>query len=103
MRHLDYALLDGACIQNSEIEGIEVTSNQLKQMFGDASVKLTRKTAKPEFWPDKILEDDDFKNEYKKWLADPDGYVFDPTQYGGEIHQPEGGVIPPTPLAPVGA
>jgi len=82
VKHLDDALLDSTCIQNSEIEGIEITSNQLKQMFGDASVKLTKKTAKPEFWPDKILEDDDFKNEYKKWLFDPDGYVFDQTQYG---------------------
>lgn len=54
--------------------GVKIESEQLKQIFADASVVLAEKLSPVNHWP-KVKLGNDFEKEYKKWLKDPKNYT----------------------------
>jgi len=80
---INKAALRGTSVKNMDFSHVSISREKLHEMFGDASVSLPEGLQPaPAHWPTVVLEWSDFHAEWKKWLADPDGYVFDPTQYG---------------------
>jgi len=72
----------GTAFKRIDLSHSNITEENLKNCFGDASVSLSSSLARNPKWPRLVLDLWDFDTEWEKWLADPDGYVFDPTQYG---------------------
>ena len=80
---INKAALRGTSVKNMDFSHISISREKLHEMFGDTSVSLPEGLQPaPAHRPTVVLEWSDFHAEWKKWLADPDGYVFDPTQYG---------------------
>lgn len=77
------AALRGSSVKNMDFSHVSISREKLHEMFGDASVILPDTLQPPPtHWPTVVFEWSDFHAEWKKWLANPDGYVFEPTQYG---------------------
>jgi len=66
-------------------EAGQISANQVKSTFGDASVILPEGMDRPAHWPDWELPlsgDHAFDTEWEKWRADPDGYTPPPEPEG---------------------
>ena len=80
---LRFAELRGAWARHLDFTDVTIPREQLHEMFGDASVILPEALQPPPaHWPTVDLFWFDARDEWKSWLQDPDGYVFDPTRYG---------------------
>jgi len=80
---INKAALRGTSVKNMDFSHVSISRKKLHEMFGDASVSLPEGLQPaPAHWPTVVLAWRDFHAEWEKWLADPDGYVFDPAQYG---------------------
>ncbi|NBQ28604.1 MAG: pentapeptide repeat-containing protein [Rhodobacteraceae bacterium] len=80
---LRFAELRGAWARHLDFTDVTIPREQLHEMFGDASVILPEALQPPPaHWPTVDSFWFDARDEWKSWLQDPDGYVFDPTRYG---------------------
>ena len=80
---LQFAELRGAWAKQLDFTDVTITREKLHEMFGDASVILPEALQPPpSHWPTVDLFWFDARDEWKSWLQDPDGCVFDPTRYG---------------------
>ena len=78
--------LSGAMLRFVDLSFVDITYDQIASAFGDASVKLPAGMPAPEHWPDWILPSSrrpipveiQFRTQYQRWLADPQGYVPPP-------------------------
>ena len=81
--YLTEAELRGVLVADLDFTDVTITREKLHEMFGDASVILPEALQPaPTHWPTVVLGLGDAFPEWKRWLEDPDGYVFDPTRYG---------------------
>ena len=81
--YLTEAELRGVLVADLDFTDVTITREKLHEMFGDASVILPDALQPaPTHWPTVVLGLGDAFPEWKRWLEDPDGYVFDPTRYG---------------------
>ena len=82
-KSLTKAELRGAFVKSLDFTDVTIPREQLHEMFGDAAVILPEALQPPPaHWPTVDLFWFDARDEWKSWLQDPDGYVFDPTRYG---------------------
>ena len=83
VEYLTEAELRGVLVADLDFTDVTITREKLHEMFGDASVILPEALQPaPTHWPTVVLGLGDAFPEWKRWLEDPDGYVFDPTRYG---------------------
>jgi uncharacterized protein YjbI with pentapeptide repeats len=76
----------GAMLRFVDLSLVDITLDQIASAFGDASVKLPAGMSAPEHWPDWILPSSrrpipveiQFRTQYQRWLADPQGYTPPP-------------------------
>ncbi len=67
----------GAAAQGVDWSKVNWTADQIKSMFGDASVTLPEGISRPAHWPDWELPsrtENDFHTQWQKWLSNPDAY-----------------------------
>ena len=72
---LTAATFQGAAVRSVDFTTIPQIARHLADMFGDASVLLPDGVDRPAHWPDFELDYDKFETEWRKWQADPGGYV----------------------------
>lgn len=74
--------LRSAALKGVDLSMLTLTQEQIDATFGDASVTpLPDGLARPPHWPVwdlPFLDDHNFYSEWRKWQADPDGYVPQP-------------------------
>jgi len=73
--------LDFSVINGEKLDCRYLTQTQINSIFSD-KIAIDVSLNRPVHWPTIILADEFLEMEWKRWLQDPDGYVFDPTQYG---------------------
>ncbi len=64
-----------AAVKSVDWENVPVSADQIKSMFGDASVILPPDLPQPPHWPEQDLNLGDFLTEWEKWQADPAAYT----------------------------
>jgi len=72
------ATFEGASLKDVDCSDVKITAEQVKSTFGDASVILPEGVDRPAHWPDwelPFIGDNSFDTEWRKWQADPEGYV----------------------------
>ena len=74
------AVVSKATVRYVDYSGVRISMDQVKSMFGDATVTLPNgiTPASPDWpahWPKFELDWDDFSTEYEKWRADPTTYT----------------------------
>ena len=77
---LTAATLRGAAVRDVNFTEIAQIRPHLEGMFGDGSVTLPgghgpELESWPKHWPRFALDDEQFDEEWRKWLDDPEGYV----------------------------
>jgi len=72
-------------ISDVNLSEVNISDNQVKSAFGDASVTLPEDMDRPAHWPDWELPqfgDSGFYAEWRKWRDDPEGYTPPPKPEG---------------------
>lgn len=72
------AVLRGANLRHTNLQGKFVTTVSLGQTFGDASVTLPEGITRPAHWPDWTLPDageNSFITQWRKWQTNPAAYT----------------------------
>jgi len=81
LEELQHLTLGGAAFRWIDLSELDFFPGQIETTFGDAGVSLHDKVARPAHWPDWALPNSGshgFYTEWRKWQADPDGYVPPP-------------------------
>lgn len=84
VEHLEAVGVAGAALRSIDLSLLDFEPSQILGAFGDASVTMPEGIAPPAHWPKWELPDlgrNDFLGEWKKWQADPKGYVPPPRPY----------------------
>lgn len=76
--NLGSAVVNGAALWSKDYSKASLSQEQIDQMFGDGSVTLPEGLTRPAHWPDRVLSWGTFRAEWRKWQADPEGYVPPP-------------------------
>ncbi|GAB4301559.1 MAG: hypothetical protein Kow0058_16420 [Roseovarius sp.] len=72
--NLHDARLQGAIVRKADAETALALAAHLEEMFGDGSVVLPKGVARPGHWPRQRLSAWEFRREWHRWLANPEGY-----------------------------
>ncbi|WP_420325733.1 pentapeptide repeat-containing protein [Mameliella sp.] len=84
---LSAASLRAAALKEVGLSGIGLSQEQIDEMFGDASVTLPEGRERPAHWPRWELPNHgkhNFRDEWLKWQAYPEGYVPPDPPCGGK-------------------
>ena len=89
---LKYAQLQGADLRSVDLTEVAQIEPHLEVMFGDGSVILPgghgpEQESWPAHWPTFVFDHEQFDQEWKKWQADPEGYV--PPELPEKDEQPD--------------
>jgi len=78
---ISFANFKNAFFRDCDLSMLVIESEQIRSCFGDASVKLPKGINLPEHWPRWVLPssgEHDFRNQWRKWQADPENYTPPP-------------------------
>ena len=65
----------GSALRSIDLKSVKNLESLLDGSFGDGTVELPEGTPWPEKWPRHELDDSEFFEEWKKFKANPEGYV----------------------------
>lgn len=66
---------EGAAIKDCELDGETKWYFEVRNMFGDASVKMPSRVPAPAHWPKWNMEWRGFSQQWREWQDDPEGYT----------------------------
>ncbi len=64
--------LKGAALKSTDLTDVQISAEQVRSTFGDASVILPDTLPRPIHWPDVDFHDSEFLEEWNRWRFDPD-------------------------------
>lgn len=81
------AVVSSAPVRSVDYSNVPLSQEQINALFGDASVVLPKGRERPAHWPRWELPNHgkhNFDDEWRKWQADPEGYVPPDPPGGGK-------------------
>ncbi len=72
---LSAATLRGAALREVNLSNARIKQAQVNETFGDGSVTLPNGFTRPDHWPPRTLEFNEFLTEWRQWQADPAAYT----------------------------